>query len=171
MEIQGKTIVVAGATSGLGLGVARHFIEHGANVVLIGRRAELARRNAADLGPRAFGVGADITDPEQVESAISAAVDRFGTIDINVNTAGFIATVPLVTPEGTATPTSEFARLVNTNLIGTFNVMSRAAAVMLTNAPGSDGERGVIINTSSDAAYDGTTGMAGLSGMTNVPEK
>jgi 3-hydroxyacyl-CoA dehydrogenase / 3-hydroxy-2-methylbutyryl-CoA dehydrogenase len=163
MDIQGKTVLVAGATSGLGLAVARDFIKRGANVALVGRRAELAQEIAAELGGRAIGLGADITNPEQVESAIAAAGERFGTIDINVNTAGFIATVPLVTPEGKATQTSEFTRLMNTNVIGTFNVMSRAAAVMLTNSPSPDGERGVIINTSSDAAYDGTTGMVGYS--------
>jgi NAD(P)-dependent dehydrogenase (short-subunit alcohol dehydrogenase family) len=148
MDIQGKTVLVAGATSGLGLAVARDFIKRGANVALVGRRAELAQEIAAELGGRAIGL---------------AAGERFGTIDINVNTAGFIATVPLVTPEGKATQTSEFTRLMNTNVIGTFNVMSRAAAVMLTNSPSPDGERGVIINTSSDAAYDGTTGMVGYS--------
>ncbi|GAB3163631.1 SDR family oxidoreductase [Microbispora hainanensis] len=145
MEIQGKTVLVAGATSGLGLGVARHFIERRANVVLLGRRAELAQKHATDLGSRALGVGADITDPKQVEAAIEAAIDRFGTIDINVNTAGYIVALPLVTAEGTATQVSEFSRLMNTNVIGTFNVMSQSAAVMLNNAPGEDGERGVIL--------------------------
>jgi 3-hydroxyacyl-CoA dehydrogenase/3-hydroxy-2-methylbutyryl-CoA dehydrogenase len=152
MDIQGKTVLVVGATSGLGLGVARHFIEREANVVLVGRRAELTQKHAAEVGARALGVGADITDPEQIEAAIAATVDHFGTIDVNVNTAGFIAT-GLVTPDGKAAPADEFTRLMSTNVTGTFDVMSQAAAVMLTNAPGPDGERGVIINTSSDAAY------------------
>jgi 3-hydroxyacyl-CoA dehydrogenase / 3-hydroxy-2-methylbutyryl-CoA dehydrogenase len=98
--------------------------------------------------------------PEQVAAAIKAAVDRFGTIDINVNTAGIQGFVPLIGPDG-PTDVADFTRLWNTNVVGTFNVMSRAAAVMLDNEPDEDGERGVIINTSSVAGQDGTAGMLG----------
>jgi NAD(P)-dependent dehydrogenase (short-subunit alcohol dehydrogenase family) len=161
MDIKGKTAVVAGATSGLGLAVARCFAEHGANVVLLGRRAELAARLADEIGPSALGVGADTTEPEQVAAAINAAVDHFGTIDININTAGIQGFLPLVGVDGTPTDPAEFARLWTTNVVGTFNMMSRSAAVMLTNDPDEDGERGVIISTSSVAGEDGTTGMLG----------
>ena len=107
MDIKAKTVFVAGATSGLGLGVARHFADRGSNVVLVGRRRELAEQLAGELGEAAIGVGADIAVPEQVAAAIQAAVDRFGTIDINVNTAGVQGYVPLVGPEGPTTwPTS-----------------------------------------------------------------
>ncbi|MFE4254037.1 SDR family oxidoreductase [Streptomyces sp. NPDC056910] len=164
MNINGKTVFIAGATSGLGLGVARHFAEHGANVVLVGRRHHLAEKLADELGDKALGLGADITDPDQVAAAIKATVDRFGTIDININTAGYIDAVPLTQADGTPTDPAKFTRMVATNLVGTFNVMSQAAAVMLTNGPEShDGERGVIINTSSAAAEDGTVGMVGYS--------
>src|ERR1700747_650510 len=160
MDINGKTVVVAGATSGLGLGVAHCFADHGANVVLVGRRRELAEQLASEIGDRALGVGADIADAEQVAAAINCAVDRFGTIHINVNTAGIQGFVPLVGPNG-PTDVADFAQMWNINVVGTFNVMSQAAAVMLDNEPDEDGERGVIINTSSDAGEDGTTGMAG----------
>ncbi|MFE4956088.1 SDR family oxidoreductase [Streptomyces sp. NPDC056653] len=163
MKIQGKTAFIAGATSGLGLGAARHFAERGANVVLVGRRRELAEKLAAELGDNALGLGADITDPEQVTAAIQATVDRFGAIDINLNTAGYIAAVGLTTADGTPTDLAEFSRMVTTNVVGTFNVMSQAAAAMLNNEPDDDGERGVIINTSSAAAHDGTVGMVGYS--------
>jgi 3-hydroxyacyl-CoA dehydrogenase / 3-hydroxy-2-methylbutyryl-CoA dehydrogenase len=149
MDIKGKTVFVAGATSGLGLGVARHFAGRGANVVLVGRRRELAEQLATELGETALGVGADIAVPEQVAAAINAAVDRFGTIDIDVNTAGIQGYVPLVGPEG-PTDVADFTRMWSTNVVGTFNVMSRA-----------EGERGVIINTSSVAGEDGTAGMLG----------
>ncbi|MFJ9760185.1 SDR family NAD(P)-dependent oxidoreductase [Streptomyces sp. NPDC101149] len=162
MDIKGKTALVAGGTSGLGLGVARDLAARGANVVVVGRRAELAARIAADLG-NAIGVGADIADSTAVAAAIEAAVERFGGIHINVNTAGVIDTVRLVSESGEPTDVAAFTRVVDTNLVGTFNVMSQAAAVMLRNEPDADGERGVIVNTSSDAAYDGTTGMAGYS--------
>jgi 3-hydroxyacyl-CoA dehydrogenase/3-hydroxy-2-methylbutyryl-CoA dehydrogenase len=160
MDIKGKTVFVAGATSGLGLGVARCFAGRGANVVLVGRRRELATELARELGETALGVGADTTEPEQVAEAINAAVDRFGTIHINVNTAGIQGYLPLVGPSG-PTEASDFVRLWKTNVVGTFNVMSRTAAVMLNNEPDHDGERGVIINTSSVAGEDGTAGMLG----------
>jgi NAD(P)-dependent dehydrogenase (short-subunit alcohol dehydrogenase family) len=161
MEIKGKTALVAGATSGLGLGVVRWFACRGAIVVLVGRRADLAVELASEIGDKALGVGADIADAAQVASAVSAAVDRFGTIDINVNTAGVQGFVPLVGPDGAPTDISEFTQMWSINVVGTFNVMSRAAAVMLNNTPDGDGERGVIINTSSVAGEDGTAGMLG----------
>jgi NAD(P)-dependent dehydrogenase (short-subunit alcohol dehydrogenase family) len=106
MDIKGRTVFVAGATSGLGLGVARHFAGRGANVVLVGRRRELAEQLATELGETAIGVGADIAVPEQVAAAINAAVDRFGTIDINVNTAGVQGYVPLARRGRRTWPTS-----------------------------------------------------------------
>src|SRR5246127_986514 len=141
MDIKGKTVFVAGATSGLGWGVVRFFAGRGANVVLVGRRRELAERLATGLGDTALGVGADIAEPEQVAAAINAAVDRFGTIDINVNTAGIQGYVPLVGPEGPTT-VADFRRMWSINAVGILNVMSRAAAVMLNNEPDEDGERG-----------------------------
>ncbi|MFD0067065.1 SDR family NAD(P)-dependent oxidoreductase [Streptomyces sp. NPDC056690] len=163
MNIHGKTAFIAGATSGLGLGVARHFAGRGANVVLVGRRRELAEKLAAEMGGNALGLGADITDPGQVAAAVAATLERFGRLDVNVNTAGYIAAVPLTEADGTPSDPAAFARMVATNLVGTFNVMSQAAAAMLKNTPDDEGERGVIINTSSAAAHDGTVGMVGYS--------
>lgn len=163
MDIRGKTVLVAGGTSGLGEGVARHFSARGANVVIVGRRGQLAARIAGDLGDNALGIGADVGDAEAVAAVVAATLDRFGTIDINVNTAGVLAPVVLVTEAGKPTDTGELIRLVSTNLIGTFTVMSHAAAVMLDNAPDEDGERGVIINTSSVAAHEGTIGLVAYS--------
>ncbi|MFJ1745641.1 SDR family NAD(P)-dependent oxidoreductase [Streptomyces sp. NPDC088116] len=163
MIIQGKTALIAGATSGLGLGVARHFAERGANVALLGRRRELAEKLAADIGGNAIGLGTDVADPDQVAAAVRATLDRFGRIDIDVNTAGYIDTIPLTTPDGKPTDPAAFTRMFATNVVGTFNVMSQAAAAMLDNEPDDDGERGVIINTSSAAAEGGTVGMVGYS--------
>src|ERR1700756_5378586 len=121
MDIKGRTVFVAGATSGLGLGVARHFAGRGANVVLVGRRRELAEQLAGELGEAAIGCGADIADAAHVAAAIQAAVDRFGTIDINVNTAGVQGYVPLVGSEG-PTDVADFTRIWSNNVVGKFNV-------------------------------------------------
>jgi 3-hydroxyacyl-CoA dehydrogenase / 3-hydroxy-2-methylbutyryl-CoA dehydrogenase len=161
MDIKGKTAIIAGATSGLGLAVAHCFAARGANVVLVGRRGELAAKLANEIGETALGVGADTTEPDQVAAAIDAAVERFGTLDININTAGIQGYVPLVGPDGAPFDVAEFTRMWTTNVVGTYNMMSRAAAVMLTNEPDEDGERGVIISTSSVAGEESTTGMLG----------
>jgi 3-hydroxyacyl-CoA dehydrogenase / 3-hydroxy-2-methylbutyryl-CoA dehydrogenase len=161
MDIKGKTAIVAGATSGLGLAVARCFAELGANVVLLGRRGELATQLAAEIGDTALDIGTDTTKPEQVAAAFDAAVARFGTIDINVNTAGIQGYIPLVGPDGEPFDLAQFDRIWTTNVVGTYTMMSRAAAIMLRNEPDADGERGVIISTSSVAGEDGTAGMLG----------
>ncbi|MET7899288.1 SDR family NAD(P)-dependent oxidoreductase [Streptomyces mirabilis] len=163
MNIQGKTALIVGVTSGLGLGVARYFAERGANVALLGRRRELVEKLAAEIGDNAVGLGADIADPDQVAAAVQATLDRFGRIDIDINTAGYIDTIPLTTADGKPIDPAGFIRLFTTNVVGTFNVMSQAAAAMLSNEPDAGGERGVIINTSSAAAEDGTVGMVGYS--------
>lgn len=163
MDITGRVALIAGATSGLGLATARYFAERGAKVALLGRRGDLARRLAASLGGDAIGVEADIADVEAVRAAVTETIERFGALHININTAGIIADVPVIR-DGAATPLAEFERLVRTNLVGTFNVMSRSAAAMLANEPDEDGQRGVIVNTSSDAAYDGAGGHTGYAG-------
>src|SRR5258708_3801896 len=121
MDIKGKTVIVAGATSGLGLAVAHCFAGRGANVVLVGRRGELAAKLANEIGDTALGVGADTTKPDQVAAAIDAAIERFGTIDINVNTAGIQGYVPPVGPDGAPLDLAEFTRLWTPNLVGTYH--------------------------------------------------
>jgi 3-hydroxyacyl-CoA dehydrogenase/3-hydroxy-2-methylbutyryl-CoA dehydrogenase len=163
MNIHGKVALVAGGTSGLGLATARALSDRGARVVVLGRRGELARQIASSLED-AIGVEADLADDESIAAAVAQTLDRFGALHININTAGIIDNVPIVSPDGAATPVAEFQRLVSTNLVGTWSVMSRAAAAMICNEPDEGGERGVIVNTSSDAAYDGTVGQTGYAG-------
>jgi NAD(P)-dependent dehydrogenase (short-subunit alcohol dehydrogenase family) len=172
MEITGKVALVAGATSGLGLATAELLATRGAKVALLGRRGDLARKLAGSLDAEAIGVEADIADAQAVAAAIAETVGHFGALHININTAGIIADVPVIR-DGAATPLGEFERLVVTNLVGTFNVMTQSAAAMLANTPDEDGQRGVIVNTSSGAAYEGNGGhtgyaatKAGIVGMT-----
>jgi hypothetical protein len=112
--------------------------------VVLGRRGELARQIASSLQD-AVGVEADLADDESIAAAFAQTLDRFGALHININTAGIIDNVPIVSPDGAATPVAEFQRLVSTNLVGTWSVMSRAAAAMICNEPDEGGERGVIV--------------------------
>ncbi|RLP82959.1 SDR family NAD(P)-dependent oxidoreductase [Mycetocola lacteus] len=168
MRLQGSTVFVAGATSGLGLATARYFAERGANVVVGGRRGDTAREIAATL-PSAIGVELDIADLASVEAAVALTLETYGSIDANVNTAGVNNTVPLVDADGRATIRQDnyrslLTQMIDTNLLGTFTVMSMVAEAMLANTPNAEGERGVIVNTSSAAGVEGSASMTGYAG-------
>jgi NAD(P)-dependent dehydrogenase (short-subunit alcohol dehydrogenase family) len=142
MEMKNKTALVDGGTSGLGLGVVKELARRGAHVAVLGWRGGLAREIASRFD-RAFGLEADISDPIAVERAVEAALERFGALHINVNTAGIIDNVPIVQADGTPTPLTAFSRLVDTNLVGTFDVMrhsvaSRTATVSVWRSPADD---------------------------------
>ncbi|MGK5443440.1 SDR family oxidoreductase [Micromonospora sp. URMC 105] len=160
MDIKNKTAIVAGATSGLGLAVAEELSAQGANVVILGRRGRLAQEIAGRLD-NALGLECDIADADAVRDAFARTLERFGALHLNVNTAAVIAPVPVVQPDGTPTPIADFQRLIDINLVGTFNVMTNAVAAILRNEPDSNGERGVVINTSSISAHEGHAGHAG----------
>ncbi|MFF8730133.1 SDR family NAD(P)-dependent oxidoreductase [Streptomyces sp. NPDC015171] len=159
MDIAGKTAVVAGGTSGLGLAAAEALAARGARVAVLGRRIDVGRRVAERLGGIAFE--ADVTDAEAVEHAIAQTVERFGAVHVNVNTAGVIEHVPML-PDGHAADLAAFRRVVEVNLTGTFNVMRLAVRAMADNEP-VDGERGVVVNTASVSAFDGVAGHAAYS--------
>lgn len=165
MDVAGKTVFIAGATSGLGHATALQFAARGAHVVVGGRRIALAEEIAAGL-PSALGVELDISSRDSVDAAVAAAVDRFGTIHVNVNTAGLNNSVPLVDAEGRASVHQpEFwdalTKMIDTNLLGTFTIMSVVAEQMIRNTPDEHGERGVIVNTSSAAGVEGSATMTG----------
>ncbi|WP_020135632.1 SDR family NAD(P)-dependent oxidoreductase [Streptomyces sp. 351MFTsu5.1] len=159
MDIAGKTAVVAGGTSGLGLAAAEALAAKGARVAILGRRVDAGRRIADRLGGIAFE--ADTTDADAVGRAIAGTVERFGAVHINVNTAGIIEHVAVL-PDGRPADLVTFRRIVEVNLMGTFNVMRLAIHAMAQNDP-EDGERGVVINTASVSAFDGVAGHAAYS--------
>ncbi|MGC0363635.1 3-hydroxyacyl-CoA dehydrogenase/3-hydroxy-2-methylbutyryl-CoA dehydrogenase [Rhodococcus sp. 27YEA15] len=168
MHLTGKTVFIAGGTSGLGLASAHEFAARGASIVIGGRRGDLAETIAATL-PDALGVELDISSLESVESATAKAIERYGSIHVNVNTAGVNTDVPIVDHDGTASVRipelrAAFHSMVNINLVGTFNMMSVAASTMLANEADENGERGVIINTSSSAGMEGAAWMTGYAG-------
>ncbi|NUQ06413.1 MAG: SDR family NAD(P)-dependent oxidoreductase, partial [Anaerolineae bacterium] len=127
---------------------------------LVDRDAERAAEVARELDQTAFA--ADVTSPEQIGAAVNLARERFGGLHITVNCAGIGMALRTVTREGPH-PLEVFETVIRINLIGTFNVIRLAAAVMAQNAPNAEGERGVIVNTASIAAFDGQIGQAAYS--------
>ncbi|MEU8622532.1 SDR family NAD(P)-dependent oxidoreductase [Streptomyces sp. NPDC048623] len=174
MNTEGKVALVAGGTSGLGLAVAGRLLAAGAGVVVMGRDAERGRAALAELGAGASFTPGDITDHTDVAAAVAEAVRRGGP-HIVVNCAGVTGAGRVVGRSGPL-PLAEFRRQVEVNLIGAFDLVRTAAAQMLRRPEGTGPdpeERGVIVCTSSIAAYDGRRGQAayaaskaGVVGMT-----
>lgn len=162
MDMQKTVAVVTGGGSGLGEGTSRALIARGARVAILdlgrSRGAEIAR----ELGDTAVFVEADVTDEDHTAAAIDKAVATFGAINALVNCAG-IATAGRTLGKGAPLDLGPFKRTIEVNLIGTFNAIRLAAAQMVKNEPSPDGERGVIINTASVAAFDGQIGQAAYS--------
>lgn len=167
MQIAGKTALVTGAASGLGAASARMLLQGGANVVMVDRN------EAEGLGPRSVAVTADVSDPAQMEAAVEKAVTRFGGLHMLVHCAGIGHPLRVLGKDGGAAPLDSFARVVQVNLIGTYNTLRLCAAAMNRNAAEASGEKGVMVLTASIAAFDGQVGQAsyaaskgGVVGMT-----
>jgi NAD(P)-dependent dehydrogenase (short-subunit alcohol dehydrogenase family) len=154
MEFTNRTFLVTGGASGLGAATARALLDRGAHVVV----ADL--RGTPPEG--AVLVETDVTDPAQVAHAVEVAGQQGGPLSGVVNCAG-IATAEKVLGKEGVHGLESFARTVQINLVGTFNVIRLAAEAMAANEPGEDGERGIIVNTASVAAFDGQIGQAAYS--------
>jgi NAD(P)-dependent dehydrogenase (short-subunit alcohol dehydrogenase family) len=171
VEITGRTVLVTGGGSGLGAATARMVVEHGGSVVVADVDRDRGRRVADELGERARFVATDVTDEASVRGAVSAAVDA-GGLHAAVSCAGIALAERVLGRQGPH-DLARFAATVQVNLVGTFNVNRLAAEAMAANDPGPDGERGVLVNTASVAAFDGQIGQAayaaskaGVAGMT-----
>lgn len=160
MQMQDKVFVVTGAGSGLGAAVARMAVGAGARVAALDVNAEAGEAVAAELGDAARFLRCDVTSADEGEAALAAAVRAFGRVDVAVNCAGIAPGEKIVGRDGPHRLES-FARAVQINLVGTFNILRLSADAMAKNAPGPGGERGVIVNTASIAAFDGQIGQAG----------
>ncbi len=173
MELAGKTALIAGGASGLGEATARRLHRMGVYVVVFDLNAERGQLLTEELGEERFlFVHGSVTDEADVQGAVEAALAAFWNLHIAVNTAG-IATPGRILGRQGPLSLDVFSRVIAVNLIGTFNVMRLAAAAMQKNEPMADGERGVIINTASIAAYEGQIGQAayaaskgGVAGLT-----
>jgi NAD(P)-dependent dehydrogenase (short-subunit alcohol dehydrogenase family) len=162
MKIAGSTTLITGGASGLGRATAERLRAAGGNVVLL----DLAKSPGADvattLGEGALFAPGDVTSADDVSAALEAAVKRFGGLQGLVNCAG-IGTADKTFGKRGSADLAGFTRVIQVNLIGTFNCIRLAAARMAENAPNAEGERGVIVNTASVAAFDGQIGQAAYS--------
>lgn len=173
MEVRGIVALVTGGASGLGLATAERLMGAGATVVLLDLPGSAGREQAERLGERARFVAADVTDPAQVEAALDTA-EEAGPLRAMVHCAGRGATVRVLDREGNPGSLDTYRDIIELNLVGSFNMLRLAAARMARAEP-VDGERGVIVLTSSVAAYEGQIGQipyasskAGVAGMTLV---
>ena len=162
MQWAGSTFLVTGGASGLGAATVRSVVAGGGNAVIADLKDLEGNALAQELGQAVRFVRTDVTDEASGKAAVQAAVDAFGGLQCLVNCAGVVYGEKVVGKEGPHS-LAGFARTISINLIGTFNLIRLAVAAMTGNAPNADGERGVIVNTSSIAAFDGQIGQAAYS--------
>lgn len=162
MQLDNVKAVITGGVSGLGLAVARHFVAHGGQVALLDINDEAGAAAGQELGAAARYIATDVTNEDAVTAAVNAAAEQMGGVNVAVNCAGVIGAGRVLGREGPM-PLDFFSKVIQINLVGSFNASKAAAAAMENNEPGPDGERGVIINTASVAAYEGQIGQAAYS--------
>jgi len=162
MQISGAVAVITGGASGLGRATAERLVAAGGRVALLDLPRSPGADTARALGDRALFTPADVTSPDEVTAALDLAVERLGAVHVLVNCAGIGAADRTFGRRGPA-DLAGFTRVISVNLIGHFNAIRLAAAHMAKNPPNEEGERGVVINTASVAAYDGQIGQAAYS--------
>ena len=174
MKIEGKTALITGGASGLGAASAKRLYGMGANVVIADMNQANGEALCSELGAKAAFALVDVTNSETVQASVKLALEKFGGVHILVNCAGSGWIQKVVGKEGPH-DLDVFVKILNLNLVGTFDAVRLAAFEMQSNDPNEDGERGVIINTASVAAFDGQMGQvayaaskAGVVGMTLV---
>lgn len=156
MNLAGQVAIVTGAGSGLGRATATGLAEAGAKVAVLDLDATAAEATAAEIGGRAFAL--DVADAAAAEAAMPA-IEALGPVRVLVNCAGIAPAAKIVGRDGPM-PLEAFERVIRVNLLGSFNLMRLAAAVMARSEPLPDGQRGLIVNTASIAAFEGQIGQA-----------
>ncbi len=163
MEIANHTFFITGGSSGLGKATALHLAEQNANVVIADVNAGKGLQLASELSGQALYLQMDVTDSASIEAALSQAIQRFEGIDGLVNCAGILVAERMLKKDGGLFDPEAFRRCIEINLIGTFNTMRLASPILAENRPNDEGERGIIINTASIAAFEGQVGQAAYS--------
>ena len=162
MKINETVAIVTGGASGLGEATVRNFAAGGAKVAIFDMNVARGEQVAAELGDNVIFHKVDVTSEDAVKEGIAAATDAFGRIDACVNCAGIGYAMKTMGKEGPH-ELAGYKKVIEINLIGTFNVLRLATERMVENEPNEDGERGVIVNTASVAAYDGQKGQVAYS--------
>jgi NAD(P)-dependent dehydrogenase (short-subunit alcohol dehydrogenase family) len=162
MELQNKTVLVTGGASGLGAACVRLMAQSGANVVIVDLNNEAGSALATELGSATTFVKTNVVEEQDVQDAVKTAVERYGGLHGVINCAGIGIAEKVLGRQG-PTSLASFSKTISVNLIGTYNVIRLAAAAMIENQPEESGERGVIVNTASVAAFDGQIGQAAYS--------
>ena len=162
MKIEETIAVVAGGASGLGAGTVRRFAQNGARVAIIDRDADNGSRLAAEIGERTRFIQADVSSEDEVQRALDFTVAELSGLNVLINCAGVGLAARTLSSRGPH-PLDAFASVVRINLIGAFNVIRLASALMAGNEPLANGERGLIVNTASVAAFEGQIGQAAYS--------
>lgn len=159
MQLKDKVAIVTGGASGLGRATVESLFAQGARVAIFDLNEEQGRSLAQTLGAGAMACTVNVADDESIAAAIDQVMRQFGAIHICVNCAGRGGGATKTLGKGGRFPMKLFRDVININLVGTFSVLTQAAEKMAANEPGADGERGVIINTASIAAYEGQRGQ------------
>ena len=162
MQLKGSTFVVTGGASGLGEATVRTLVEGGANVVIADLQVDKGQTVVQSLGKQVRFIKTDVTSEEDGKAAVALAGSEFGSLQGLVNCAGVAVAEKTVGKDGPHV-LANFTRCITINLIGTFNMIRLAASVLVKGEPNAAGERGVIVNTASVAAYDGQIGQAAYS--------
>ena len=162
MQLRGSTYIVTGGASGLGAATARMAVEGGGRVVIADVNDDAGNALAQEMAGAARFVHTDVTDEASAQSCVQAALDAFGAVHVLVNCAGIVHGERVMGKDGPHALAS-FLRAVNINLVGTFNLIRLTAQAMAKNMANGEGERGVIVNTASVAAFDGQIGQAAYS--------
>lgn len=162
MEVKGLTAVVTGGASGLGEACVRSLVKQGSKVAILDMAEERGREIATELGNDAIFCKTDVTDEKTVQAAMDMAMESFGAIHVAVNCAG-VGTPAKILGKSGPMSIEHFMKVVQINLIGTVNVIRLAAEKMIQNTGNEDGEKGVVINTASVAAFEGQIGQAAYS--------
>lgn len=163
MQVEGSVALITGGVSGLGFGAAKRLVGNGASVVLFDINEERGKQAVSELGDRSRFIHCDVTDPEDVSAGVDGAREAFGSVDVLVNAAGVAPAQRVISRDGVMFDLDLFKFTIGVNLIGMFDVIRNTAAVMATNEPKETGERGVIVNVASIAAFEGQVGQAAYS--------
>lgn len=159
MRVQGAVAIVSGGASGLGEATARELVARGANVLIADLADQRGEALATELGANAAYTHCDVTQEADVKAAVQKAVDHFGQLNLAVGCAGIGHAGRMTNRDGAPSGLTDFKRVIDINLTGMFNLLQHASAAMQKNDPGENGERGLVLMTSSIAAFDGQIGQ------------